>query len=96
VPPLCLAPAPLDAPPSFLERRCRASTSPFPWEPHQSAALHAEIAKTPLLTVEEEVTLAKRIRRANKAARDHMISAKSAPVVKIAMDYKDFGLRCST
>jgi len=38
------------------------------------------------------ISLAKRIRRGDKAARDHMISANLRLVVKIAMDYKDFGL----
>jgi len=51
-----------------------------------------EIGKTPLLTIEEEVTLANRIMKGDKAARDHMISANLRLVVKIAMDYKDFGL----
>ena len=36
--------------------------------------------------------MARRIRRGDKAARDHMISANLRLVVKIAMDYKDFGL----
>src|SRR5690606_1781124 len=51
-----------------------------------------EIGKTPLLTPAEEVSLAKRIMKGDKAARDHMISANLRLVVKIAMDYKDFGL----
>ncbi len=51
-----------------------------------------EIAKTPLLTIAEEVTLADRIRRGDRAARDHMIRANLRLVVKIAMDYRDFGL----
>jgi len=87
-----LTSAPLDAPPSFLERPLPASNEPAPLERSSLQLYMQEIAKTPLLTVEEEVTLAKRIRRGNKAARDHMISANLRLVVKIAMDYKDFGL----
>jgi len=51
-----------------------------------------EIGKTPLLTPEEEVKLAKRIKKGDKAARDRMISANLRLVVKIAHDYNNFGL----
>ncbi len=52
-----------------------------------------EIRRTALLTVEEEIKLAARIKRGDKAARDHMISANLRLVVKIAYDYKDMGLQ---
>jgi RNA polymerase primary sigma factor len=92
-PVVVLAPAPLDAPPSFLEKN-----EPAPRE--QAAPLERsnlqlylqEIGKTALLTPKEEVQLARRIRKGDKAARDHMISANLRLVVKIAHDYKDFGL----
>ncbi|MFP4204408.1 MAG: sigma-70 family RNA polymerase sigma factor [Opitutales bacterium] len=51
-----------------------------------------EIGKTPLLTPEEEVELAGRIKKGDKAARDRMISANLRLVVKIAHDYSNFGL----
>jgi len=51
-----------------------------------------EIGKTPLLTAKEEVALAGRIKKGDKAARDHMISANLRLVVKIAHDYNNFGL----
>lgn len=52
----------------------------------------SEIGKTPLLTPAEEVALAKRIKKGDRAARNHMIQANLRLVVKIAHDYKDFGL----
>ncbi len=81
-----------DAPPSFLEKNEPASRDTGPLERSNLQLYLQEIGKTPLLTPAEEVSLAKRIRKGDKAARDHMISANLRLVVKIAMDYKDFGL----
>jgi RNA polymerase primary sigma factor len=83
----------MDAPPSFLEKSEPAAEAPIAHGERSNLQLYLqEIGKTPLLTIAEEITLARRIRRGNKAARDHMISANLRLVVKIAMDYKDFGL----
>jgi RNA polymerase primary sigma factor len=54
-----------------------------------------EISKTPLLTPEEEVQLAKRIKKGDKEARSHMIRANLRLVVKIAQDYSGYGLPIS-
>jgi RNA polymerase primary sigma factor len=85
--------AAFDAPPSFLEKpEPAAREQPLPLERSNLQLYLQEIGKTPLLTIDEEIALAKRIRRGDKVARDHMISANLRLVVKIAMDYKDFGL----
>src|SRR4051812_21211110 len=47
-----------------------------------------EIGEVKLLTAEEEIKLAKRIKRGDKAAREHMIKANLRLVVKIARDYE--------
>lgn len=52
----------------------------------------AEIGKTPLLKPDEEVALARRIRKGDQKARQHMIEANLRLVVKIAHDYANFGL----
>jgi RNA polymerase primary sigma factor len=51
-----------------------------------------EIGKTPLLTIEEEVELAKKIKRGDKKAREQMIKANLRLVVKIARDYEYYGM----
>lgn len=82
----------VDSVPSFLEP-ARATAAPSETPERNNLQLYLqEIGKTPLLTIDEEVRLAKRILKGDKAARDHMISANLRLVVKIAMDYKDFGL----
>src|SRR5829696_7425091 len=50
------------------------------------------IAKTPLLTAEEEIALAKRIERGDLVAKDHMTRANLRLVVSIAKRYRNQGL----
>jgi RNA polymerase primary sigma factor len=51
-----------------------------------------EIGKVKLLTPEEEIELAKRIKKGDKKAREQMIKANLRLVVKIARDYEGIGL----
>lgn len=51
-----------------------------------------DIGKYTLLTVEEEVTLAKKIKKGDKKAKETMINANLRLVVRIAQDYNHFGL----
>src|ERR1043166_3269500 len=51
-----------------------------------------EMAETPLLTVQEEIALAKRVKRGDARARARMIKANLRLVVKIARDYAHYGL----
>ena len=51
-----------------------------------------EIGQVKLLTPEEEVELAARIKKGDKKAREHMIKANLRLVVKIARDYEGIGL----
>jgi RNA polymerase primary sigma factor len=51
-----------------------------------------EIGQVKLLTPQEEITLAGRIRKGDKQAREHMIKANLRLVVKIARDYENLGL----
>jgi len=51
-----------------------------------------QIGKTPLLTLEEETALARRVLKGDEAARQKMIQANLRLVVRIAKDYDNFGL----
>src|SRR5262245_38313935 len=51
-----------------------------------------EIGQVKLLTPEEEIELAARIKKGDKRAREQMIKANLRLVVKIAHDYEGFGL----
>ncbi len=51
-----------------------------------------EIGQVKLLTPDEEIELAARIKKGDKKAREHMIKANLRLVVKIARDYEGIGL----
>ncbi|HAB19095.1 MAG TPA: RNA polymerase subunit sigma [Verrucomicrobiales bacterium] len=51
-----------------------------------------DAVEVPLLTIQEEIDLAARIKRGDNAARERMIRANLRLVVKIARDYDGFGL----
>ncbi|HEY0548113.1 MAG TPA: sigma-70 family RNA polymerase sigma factor [Verrucomicrobiae bacterium] len=51
-----------------------------------------EIGQVPLLTIQEEIDLAAKIKKGDKKAREQMIKANLRLVVKIAHDYEGFGL----
>jgi RNA polymerase primary sigma factor len=51
-----------------------------------------EIGRIPLLRPQQEIELAKKIKRGDAAAREHMINANLRLVVTIARDYVNLGL----
>src|SRR5277367_2595897 len=51
-----------------------------------------EIGQVKLLTPQEEIQLAAKIKKGDKKAREHMIKANLRLVVKIARDYEGIGL----
>jgi RNA polymerase primary sigma factor len=64
-------------------------------QPSQGGALELylrEIGQVKLLTPAEEIALAKRIKKGDESAREHMIKANLRLVVKIARDYDGLGL----
>lgn len=79
------------SPPSLIEPA--RSREPIDSSERSSLKLYLqEIGRTPLLRPEQEVELAGLIQGGNKEARDLMIKSNLRLVVKIAHDYKDFGL----
>ena len=51
-----------------------------------------EIGPLPLLTREEEITLARRVKKGDQQARERMIQGNLRLVVKIARDYENLGM----
>ncbi len=95
-------PKPAPAPPSPAPVQPTEADDPtepgLPWDqltPEERSPLRYyldQIGKTPLLTAEQEVALARRIQKGDEAARQAMIQANLRLVVRIARDYEDFGL----
>src|SRR5712675_2987322 len=62
---------------------------------NNDAAIEAylrEIGRTPLLTPQQEIELARKIKNGDRKARELMISSNLRLVVTIARDYADLGL----
>jgi RNA polymerase primary sigma factor len=83
--------------PSSTTTPSAPALSPDPERPRgePSTALNLymrEVGEVPLLTPEQEIQLAARIKRGDEQARDHMIRANLRLVVKIARQYEGLGL----
>jgi RNA polymerase primary sigma factor len=85
---------PNEEPPAAAEEEKAAQKLDLTVEPSlDSLRLYLrEIGKVPLLTADQEVTLAKRIERGDMAAKQHMIEANLRLVVSIAKAYLGRGL----
>lgn len=82
-----IPPAPRPEPPPVYERE-RSS-----YDGDTAIKLYLrEIGQVKLLTPQEEIELAARIKKGDKKAREHMIKANLRLVVKIARDYEGIGL----
>jgi RNA polymerase primary sigma factor len=65
----------------------------YPYDGNTAFNLYLrEVGQTKLLTPQEEVELAKRIKKGDKKAREQMIKANLRLVVKIAREYEDYGM----
>jgi RNA polymerase primary sigma factor len=92
--------APVVARPAVKAEEGNDATEPVEGsdESRPAAALDAftlymrEVGQTQLLSPEEEITLAKRIKKGDREAREQMIKANLRLVVKIARDYENSGL----
>jgi len=88
-------PAPTEAGPKATPENKSATDDSVPLEPARGDTLQMylnEIGQVKLLNREEEIQLAKRIKKGDKRAREKMITANLRLVVKIARDYEGLGL----
>jgi len=80
-------------PPDKVDEAADVESSNLPTGDHSSLQLYLhEIGRVALLTAEQEVELAARIKNGDESARQQMIRANLRLVVKIAHDYSQFGL----
>src|SRR5260221_1220817 len=79
-------------PESGLNFDTRATREPNGPQDDAYSLYRRKIGQTELLSPQEEIALAKRIRRGDEKAREHMIKANLRLVVKIARDYEEYGL----
>jgi len=92
-PPAALAAVRLPTTKTKTESESTAAGIPDASYSHDAYNLYMrEVGETKLLTRKEEVELAKRIRKGDKAAREQMIKANLRLVVKIARDYENYGV----
>jgi len=69
------------------------ATNPAEWKPRDALQLYLrEVGQVNLLTAQEEIALAKRVRRGDQTAREQMIKANLRLVVKIAREYENLGM----
>ncbi len=98
-----VAPAPAEAPAAATELALDLTREPefapvaekerAPYDGDTAIKLYLrEIGQVKLLTPQEEIDLAGRIKKGDKRAREQMIKANLRLVVKIAHDYENFGL----
>ncbi len=84
-----LAPAHIQLP----RENVKVDVEPVPIETRSALTLYMRDAvEVPLLTIQDEIDLAARIKKGDMAAREHMIRANLRLVVKIARDYEGLGL----
>jgi RNA polymerase primary sigma factor len=85
-----VSPPPAKAPPRERERSDERGSS---YDGESGIKIYLrEIGQVALLTPQQEIELAAKIKRGDQAARTHMIKANLRLVVKIAHDYSNLGL----